>query len=211
MNRVFISYASSFVSTLFDHTVDETLIEIENIILFGSGARGKTGKKSDVDIFINVPSEKKNIHEKVQVAVSFAVHLFYDSLLFKKYWKPGGMENEIKCIVGRLDDWEDLKPSIISDGILLYGKYSGAVNGTQSFVIISWKNVKPETKRVLLSKKLYGYNMNGKRYAGVTEGTLTTKLGSNCIMVPIQSSKRILSVFDELGVDTIKFHMNSIV
>lgn len=209
MNKKYVAYASGFVSGLIDGMGEDVLPEIEQIILFGSAARGEATKKSDIDIFINVPSENKMARAGMAIAVQAVTEAFYVTTEFRKNWKQRGIENEIKCIVGNLDEWEDLKPSIISDGIILYGKYTGVVKG-RSFVVVSWEKVSPETKRVLLSKKLYGYNMNGKRYAGAVEGTQTTKLGSNCIMVPLESSKGILAVFTELGVETRRFHMSSV-
>lgn len=211
VNKAFIAYSQSFVSFLFDSLDEDALNEIETIILFGSAARDDAGKKSDIDIFINVPSKKDLVQKNTEKAVLNAVRLFYESLVFRKVWKMQGIENEINCITGSLEKWDNLKPSMISDGIVLYGKYAGAAKGRQSFVIISWEKVKPETKRVLLSKKLYGYNMNNRRYEGAIGGTGTIKLGSNCLMIPIQSSKRVLSVFSGLGVDVRKFHVNSII
>lgn len=208
MNKKLVAFAEDFVSFLLQEMENKQLSNVKEIILFGSVARGEATKKSDVDIFIDIIKEEKTLGR----SIPFIIENFYRSSMFKKYWRLMGVDNEIKCVVGKLDTWEDLKPSIISDGIILFGKYSGTVKkGGKSFVIITWDKVKPESKRVFLSKKLYGYSMNDKQYRGILEGTGTTKLGSSCLFVPIENSKQVLETIKNLDVRFKTIHVSRLI
>ncbi len=203
MNKELVAYAGHFVSFLIQNIDRKNLGNVKEMILFGSVARGEAGKESDVDLFINVFREDS----AVEKAISFLVKKFYASQAFKGHWKLLGVENEIKCIVGRLERWKDLEPSVISDGIILYGKYAGLAKG-KAFALVYWGKVKPETKRVFLSKKLYGYAYRGKSYKGAMEGADAVKLGSNCLLVPLENSRAVLHIFKELGVQTRTIHVS---
>lgn len=206
MNRELIAYAGHFVSFLLQNVDKKAFENIKEFILFGSVARNEATKSSDVDLFVNVFKENRTTEK----AVSVLIKKFYASELFKSYWKLIGIENEIKCVIGRLEKWKDLEPSIIADGLILYGKYTGLVKG-KTFVLVYWSKIKPESKRVLLSKKLYGYTYKKKRYKGLLEGTETLKLSSNCLLVPLEHSRMVLQVFKDLGVQTKTIHMSRLV
>lgn len=193
MNKLMLAYALDFTSFLIQNLQEKDILNIKEIILFGSAARGKAGSDSDVDIFINA-FKKGSLESKVKGIVNG----FYDSRMFR-YWKLLSVENPITCITGKLDDWKDLKPSIISDGIVLYSKYSGLLKG-RTFAIMYWDKVRPESKRVLLSKKIYGYNYKGKRYEGILKEAGIQKLGSNCILVPLDAVQKVSKIFKELGI-----------
>jgi len=161
MNVKLLSYSMDFTSFLMGELNEKDASTVRNIILFGSAARGDAGKNSDIDLFVDLKSESQSIERKA----SFITDAFYKSASFRR-WKLIGVENRISCVVGRLDRWKDLKPSIISDGIVLFGKYTGSLRGASS-VIFFWSNVKPESKRVLLSKRLYGFSQKGRKYQGL--------------------------------------------
>jgi len=205
MDKEIIAYAGHFVSFLLQNIEKKALENIKEIILFGSAARGDASKASDVDIFINVFREDKTTEKPVQAIVK----KFYASAQFKGYWKLLGVENEIKCIVGKLEKWKELEPSIISNGLLLYGKYTGLAKG-KAFVLVYWGKVRPESKRVLLSKKLYGYAYKNKKYQGFLESAEAVKLGSNCLLVPLENSKAVMQVFKDLKVQARTIHVSRI-
>ena len=118
-----------------------------------------------------------------------------------------GIDNPVKCITGRLEKWKDLKPSIIANGIVLYSKYSGLLKG-KNYVIIYWDKVKPETKRVFLSKKLFGYTYKGKTYEGISKVTDIQKLGTNCILVPLESVQKVSKIFKDLKITMKSIHVS---
>lgn len=182
-----------FASFLLESLDNNDMKNVKDIILFGSVSRGVAERDSDVDIFVNTLKESG-----IEGKIDKIKNDFYATEMFRR-WKLKGVENEIKIMSGRLDKLKDLKISIIDDGISLYSKYTARSEGSQQ-VIIFWDNVKPESKRVLLSKKLYGYNYKKTRYRGIVELTNSTKLATNCIISDLGDSKKILEVFKELGI-----------
>lgn len=193
-NKNRVAYAEQYASFLL-YNLDQPYYEnIKEIILFGSVSRGEATTESDVDIFINVFKENKRLVEKIE-------HLtkkFYDTEFFR-LWKLLGVENDIKTIVGIVDGW-DLKLSIIANGIILYGKYQQGINNGEPQVILYWNKIKPESRRVLLSKKLYGYSYKNKKYEGIFSLAKATKLSSNCIITPLMTFELVIKIFKELKI-----------
>ncbi|MBN2331022.1 MAG: nucleotidyltransferase domain-containing protein [Candidatus Aenigmarchaeota archaeon] len=208
MNKLLVAFAADFVSFLIQKIGSKHLSNLRGVILFGSVARGEATKESDVDIFLDLFRED----DALLKIVPGIIEEFYSGAMFKKYWRLMGIDNEIKCVPGRLDKWKDLQPSIISEGITLFGKYAQAAkNGGKSFVIITWEKVRPESKRVFLSKKLFGYSLKGKMYKGVLDGTGTVKLGSSCLLVPVENSTLVMETFKNMKVCYKTFHVSSLI
>lgn len=178
MNReLLLSYAGDFISYLI-RAIDPRLLEsIQLIILFGSASRGDVTKQSDIDLFIDITSHEDEI-DKALVSIT---EEFYE--LSEAHWKPLGITYLISFKVGKLREWEELHPSIITDGIILYGKYKPEhVNG-RHFVLFSWENTKlSESNRVLLNRKLYGYNRRGQLYQGLLQKYDGEKLSPGSIL-----------------------------
>lgn len=198
-----VAYAQSFVSFLLGKLGQDDINKIKNIILFGSVARGEAGKESDIDLFIDVFENENTLGKKADTILKE----FYESVFFEKYWHLIGIENEIKLIVGYLNKWKDLKTSIIANGITLYGKYSSEAKG-KNFVLISWGKIEPESKRVWLSKTLYGYSHKGKRYHGLLKTHDGKKISSNCILVPIDSYGNFLNKFKQGKISPKRIHIS---
>ena len=129
------SYASYFVSYLLKEIKNTD--NIKSIILFGSAAREESNKDSDIDIFIDIFKEDK----RFDILINKILQGFYlsrEALMFK----AKNIDNKINIIAGKLDEWEDLKKSIESIGITLYGNYkSEGVNG-RKYSIIYWDSIK---------------------------------------------------------------------
>ncbi len=191
--NLLIAYAADFASFLIARP-QETYKRIGKIVLFGSVARGEAGEKSDVDIFIDTAYEKK-----VGRDIENAKKEFYESVKFKKYWRLLGIQNDIRCVVGRLKDWKDLQRSIISDGIVLYGKYTSGVKITRLLAILAWGAIKPETKRVLFNKRMFGYTQKGKFYPGILQKSGGEKL-NNAVLVPLENTRDTLALFRRMGI-----------
>lgn len=190
MNRKLIPYAMSFESFLLSSLEESDQENIREIILYGSSARGDFRKDSDVDIFINV-YKPASIEKKVDRIVED----FYKTEIFKK-WKLLGIENTFSCIVDNIEKWKDLKISILSNGIILFSKYTVRTEGKQ-FVIFYWDKITSESKRVHISQKLYGYKTKKAIYKGLLDQTNSIKIGSNCIFVPLENANKISNVFKE--------------
>jgi len=193
-NKALIAHAQQYVSFIIYNLEPQFFENIKEIILFGSVTRGEASTKSDIDIFINVFKENTKLVERVESLTK----KFYNTEFFK-LWKLLGVKNDINALVGILDEW-DLKSSVIANGLILYGKYQQGIKESEPQVIIYWNKVKPESKRVLLSKKLYGYSYKSKRYTGIFSVAQALKLSSNCIMVPLTTVDPIIKIFTEIKI-----------
>jgi predicted nucleotidyltransferase len=187
--KLLLPYAEDFVSFLLEK-IDYSLIK--DIVLFGSVAREEANEDSDVDIFIDLAKEDNRVKEKIMQAVQ----KFYASARCKEYWNLRGVKNEFALKVGKIDEWKELKNSIISNGKTLYGKYVSVPQGKHITYYI-WENIHPETKRILCSKRLFGYMQNEKRYIGLLEKYSGTKVGKGIIAVPTEYSTTFTAFFRE--------------
>lgn len=183
-----ISYASDFVSFLIQNLKE--IESIKAIILFGSAARGEATKESDVDIFIDIVDKEESISKKVNEIKD----KFFSSVKFKSYWKVLGTKNEISIIIGHLERWK-LKDSMLGNAVILYQKYAPKIDGGKSKAILSWGNIKPDSKRVMLNRKIFGYNYYGKFYKGIIERYNGKKLGANVVMIDIEGLNSIVKIF----------------
>ncbi len=184
-----IAYSMDFSSFLIQKIKDKN--KIRNIILFGSVAREEAVKNSDIDLFIDVIKEDKKIEDEInEILLDFV-----KSSKFKNYWELLGIESEIALKIGNLENWKELKPSIISNGILLYGKYKPAIKQGNHKTFFIWENIKPNARRVLLNKQLFGYKQNDKFYLGLLSKYNGERLGKGCILVPLEHSVMFHNLF----------------
>lgn len=189
-----ISYAIDFISFYIQKT--KQLDKINSIILFGSVVRGEAEKASDIDIFIDIIKEDK----KIDAEAKEILQDFFDSAKYKNYWSLIGIENKISLAIGEIDKWTELKPSIIADGIILYGKYKPEIIGGRHKTFFVWENVKPDTKRVLLNKQMFGFKQKEKFYQGLLQKYNSQRLGKGCILVPGENSNIFLKFFRKYNV-----------
>lgn len=192
MNKKLLSYAVDFASFLLER-IDKD--KIEKIIIFGSVAREEADSDSDIDLFVEVIN-----HAKIEKSIKEIKTEFFDSIKFKNYWSLKDIKNDIKITAGKIDEWEDIKNSIISNGILLYGKYESTPKNAIHKTIFSWENIKPESKRVLLFKRLFGYKAEKKEYGGIIKQYEGEKLGKGSIMVPTKYSNVFMKLFKEMKI-----------
>jgi len=180
------SYASYFVSYLLSNL--KNLDDISNIILFGSVAKGEANKKSDVDIFIEVKKKTKKFEKEIEV-ITNKFYKSREALIFKNK----EVDNKINIIIGKLAEWKNLKDSIESTGIILYGNYipEPKTDG-KKYIIFFWDKV--GKNRGAFLNKIYGFNTNKKRYEGLIEIFRGKKLGKSSIMLPIEHRKEIVKL-----------------
>lgn len=187
------AYASYFVAYLLTELKDIT--NIKSITLFGSVAKDEASKNSDVDIFINVYKKSKKFERRIE-KILFDFYKSRDALLFK----TKNIDNKISVIVGKLDDWRDLKKSIESTGIVLYGKYIPIGKGSgKKQIIFLWDKI--EKNRGAFLNKLYGFKIKEKRYKGIVELLGGRKLGKSSIMIPIENKNEIIKLLKHYGVN----------
>ncbi|PIN92670.1 hypothetical protein COU61_01400 [Candidatus Pacearchaeota archaeon CG10_big_fil_rev_8_21_14_0_10_35_13] len=188
-----ISYSLDFASFLIQSL--DNLESISSIILFGSVAREEADKDSDIDIFIDIVKIDKKLTKKIEGIKS----KFFDSVKFKKYWKLMGVDNEINIIVDELDNWK-LKDSMIGNSIILYQKYSSTISGGDKKALLSWGSIKPESRRVTLNKKLFGYKHYKKHYPGLLNKFNGSKMSTNTIMIPVEQLNLFIKEFRKLKI-----------
>src|SRR3989338_6356007 len=188
-----ISYATDFVSFFIQNLKE--IDNVKSIILFGSVARGEATKNSDVDLFIDVIG-RKDVIEKKTITIK---DKFLNSVKSKDYWVPLGIKNEINIIVDSLEKWK-LKDSMLGNAIILYQKYSKKLEDGKNQIIFSWVNIKPNAKRVMLNKKIYGYNHYGKLYNGILGKYNGKKIGSNVIILDVEWLNEAIKIFRQYKV-----------
>ncbi|HLD77670.1 MAG TPA: nucleotidyltransferase domain-containing protein [archaeon] len=178
-----IAYAASFVSLL----LEEAGEGIERIVLFGSVARGDFDSESDIDLFVDA-------RKPIEPAVRKAVALFERSEARRK-WAAKGVGNDLSVQVGELREWA-LRRDVLTDGILLYGKYQELPEGMGYYVLIQPRFARfSKAKNVTLWRKLYGYRqkVGTKRYESPG---LVAQLGGarieNGVVVPVKEKRKLL-------------------
>jgi len=186
-----LSYASYFASYLLNELNDFS--RIRSIILFGSVARGDSNNDSDVDIFVEVNRKSKKIEEEIDRIIES----FYSSregLLFKSK----GIDNKINVVVGKINEWSDLKKSIESTGIVLYGAYcTGEISGSK-WMIVSWDKI--GKNRGAFLNKVYGVKIGGKVYNGLLSLFGGEKIGKSSVMIPVEYGKEFVKLLKKYDV-----------
>ena len=187
------AYASYFVSYLINNF--KKIENISDIILFGSAAKGEAKKSSDIDFFIEVKRNSKGFEKEIINLVND----FYKSreaLIFK----TKGIDNKINVVVGKLEDWTDLRKSIESTGVVLYGNYIASDVKGKKYVIFFWDKI--GKNRGAFLNKIYGFNSNGKRYLGLIENFNGKKLGKSSFMVSAEYREDIVKLLKHYKVNS---------
>jgi|SRR3989344_7970669 len=194
MKYKLIAYAMDFASFLVQKI--ENGDKINNIILFGSVSRHESSENSDIDLFIDIAEENK----KLEIQINNISNNFFRSAKYLNYWNLIGIKNEIKLSIGRLDKWKELKPSIAANGILLYGKFKPDVREGKHKIFFIWENIKPNSKRVLFNKQLFGYKIINKYYPGLLNKYNGERLGKGCIITPLEHSNIFHNLFKKYNI-----------
>lgn len=184
-----IAYATSFVSFVLDHEVSA---EINRAILFGSVARGAFDEESDIDLFIDTKGEIEN-------EIRTLLCLFQDSDTQKK-WDLKGIKNELSVKVGDLDKWK-LKRDMITDGIILYGKFKEIPENIEYYLLItpSFKKFS-KSQKVKIWRNLYGYKQKVGKKVYKTQGLLEKSNGKrieNGMLVRMSNKKDIVGFLNK--------------
>src|SRR3989344_1446107 len=184
-----ISYSANFASFVLD---SEHFKDIDRIILFGSVARGNFDVESDIDIFIDT---KKDIEKGIEKLLN----LFNESEIHKK-WTLRGLKNSVSVKVGDLQKW-NLKRDVISDGIILYGKFKDIPEKVEYYLLVkpSFKKFN-KSKQVMLWRKLYGYKQRVGKKVYETIGLLNKLNGirlDSVIIVPVKNKNELLQFLNK--------------
>lgn len=183
------AYASAFVSFVLPK------INVDEIILFGSAARNEADKKSDIDLFFNLKKDEN----KTKEILKKELERFYKSKI-NEIWGLKGIKNEIKFEVGDLDKWK-LKRSIISDGIVLFGKYKEIPENMNSFVQFTLKPIKNITKRNRIIRKLFGRREKKYSAEGMVEILNGKKISATSFIVSTGKANEIIKIMNKEKTD----------
>ena len=180
MNRnKLISLAMNFSSFLIGQ------MDVKSIILFGSVAKNNFDSESDIDIFVECNKKEEKKIENV-------LELYWKTEEYKKF-RLEGIKNEITLKSGRLNEWKDLKRSIISGGIVLYGSYHG-IPDKLNHKLLFLLNLKGISRAVKIKvwRNLYGYKQKVGKRVYVSKGKVEERLGRGAFLVPIQDSQEVI-------------------
>jgi len=179
------AYASYFVSYLLTNL--KNLESINKIILFGSVAKNEATKESDVDIFIELKNKDKNAEKEI----NRILEVFYKSRE-ALFFKAKGIDNKINIIIGKLEEWKNIKVGIENEGIVLYGNYVSSDASGKKHSLIFWNKI--EKNRGAFLNKVYGVRIKNKLYKGLIEKLGGKKIGKSSIMIPIEHREEILKL-----------------
>ncbi|MFW6142053.1 MAG: nucleotidyltransferase domain-containing protein [Candidatus Saliniplasma sp.] len=192
MDEILKAYAVRFTSFLIERLSEDTS-KIDNIILYGSVARGTADQESDVDIFVDTAHE-------IEERINNILDEFYDSREYTLF-RSKGVSNDIELKIGELTEWEDLHRSISSTGKVLWGRYKTTEEpiGTEHKIIFYWDKIGRSRSSFL--NKLYGYGSKDKKIVGLLEKWSGKKIGKSSIMIPIQHKGDMFELIDEYNVN----------
>ncbi len=197
MRNKLIAYAMHFASFLV-----EKGISARRILLFGSVASGDFDDRSDVDIFVDI--DKRNEKEMPGLVSSF-------EKAFGEKWRLKGVNNQLSVTVGSIasKEWEDLRRTIQSYGITLYGQYNEQPENIQSYILFSLGFRKlGRANKVSLWRKLYGYaqKVGKKSYKsrGLIEQLGGAKLDKCVVLIPAANSSNFKKF---LGKNSISYRL----
>ena len=174
-----ISFALNFASFLVDR------IEVKSIILFGSVAKNNFDEESDIDLFIE--TDKKN-----EGKIKALLDLYRKTKDYEKF-RLSGIENEISVKCGKLNEWKDLKRSIISGGIILYGNYEGKPEKLKHKLLFLLNTEALErSKKITAWRKIYGYKQKVGKKVYLSNGLAEKKLGRGVFLASIENSQEVL-------------------
>jgi len=200
MNKI-LSYIYDFLSMVFE---DELMRDkINNVILFGSVAKGVYDKKSDIDLFFDV----KDKNDKITVEKNLRDILKPFEIKAEKTWSLRGINLPINFIVDSLESntWRNLKDEIISSGIILYGPYKEMPENLEHYFLFyySLNNLDRKDKMKFI-RKFFGYSLKKKdkeyKQRGLLEGMNGTKLSSSAILIPYRDVLNVKSIFNKFKV-----------
>ena len=165
-------------------------VEVKSIVLFGSVAKNNFDDESDIDIFIEC--DKKD-----EKKIDNILELYRKTEEYEKF-RLEGVKNEIAIKSGSLEKWKDLKRSIISSGIVLYGVYRGTPDklNHKLLFLLNLEGLSRANK-IKVWRRLYGYKQKVGKKVYISKGKVEKKLGRGAFLVSIQYSQEMISYLKE--------------
>ncbi len=192
-----IAYASSFVSFILPR------IEVDEIILFGSATRGDATEDSDIDIFFNVKNKAKE--KEIKKIIKEQINKFNKTQIYQQF-SLKGIKNQIHVEIGNLEEWK-LKRSIISEGIILYGKYKTTPEKLKPFTCFNIKPMKNITKRNRIIRKIFGRKEEKYQTLGLLKEIKGKKLSPTSFIAPLDHANKIVQLLNKEKLDYTLFEL----
>ena len=196
MSHKLIAYAMDCASFILQQMRDDAKY-VKSIIVFGSVARHEAVEDSDIDLYIDVI--KNNLEEKIMAAKK----KFLGSQIVESYWKLLNVENEINIQVGDLNKDSILRESIISNGIIIFGKYYTDEEKEKS-ILFTIHSRKKTSENLRLWRKLYGYSqkVGRKIYAkkGILEDCHGQKIAKGVFILPSNFANEMHNLLKKMKV-----------
>lgn len=173
-----ISFALNFTSFLVSQ------LKIDKVILYGSVASNNFDKESDIDLFVETDKKNKKRIENL-------LELYKKSKDYEKF-KLSGIKNELSIKSGKLDEWKSLKRSIVSNGIILYGRYTDKVEGLSHkvlFILDIGKSSRAE--KIKIWRKIYGYKQRVGKKIYASEGLIEKKIGRGGFICSLENADKV--------------------
>ncbi len=198
-----IGYAEAFLAFLLSDAELWKKEYVRQIILFGSVVREEAAPSSDIDLFVEVYDLQQTDFVKKRSACALAE--FYKSHVAKE-WTLRGTNNEIKILVGKLDQMSDLKRSLVSDGMVLYGKYSAKVEA-EHYVLVSFIPIKEKSRRYRVDRHLFGRHEATLSTEGIIKPLGGKRLDTRVFVLPIKQAPAVIKY---LKSENVKFAMHEV-
>ncbi len=194
-----ISYCFDMISFVFQNP--EAGKKIKSIYLFGSAVRGELEKSSDIDLFVECAP---NDEERAKALADSGIVKFISSKDYQK-WKLFHFTPPFSVQAGRSEEWE-LKSSISSEGILLYGRQAVLGVGERKVLfIITYPAQKKQYIRI--RRLLFGRDETYYRGTGLLKKSRGEKISSTVFIVP-QEYQTVM--IDVLSREKIEFSMKEV-
>lgn len=185
-----LAYASDFVSYVLQKLTPAELGLVDQIVVFGSAARGETTSESDVDLFVQTRAVRQ-----LKGRLAKLVDDFESSTRVRDYWRPLGVQLPLSIKVGQPEGWAVLPAALAEHGRVLFGPYRPAHTGQAVGAIFTWENVSAPGTRTNLYRNLFGFISHGKRYPGLVERIGGRRLGKGTIWVPLEHAQAVRELF----------------
>ena len=153
-----LAYAVDCVSFLLQKLSARELVQVGQIVLFGSVARCEPTPDSDVDLFVETATPKV-----IEPRFRKIVEDFAGSIKAQKYWNLLGVRLPVSLKVGSPGDWLVLPAALREHGRVLFGPYRAAPATGRPLALVTWEKVADRTTRTNLYRNLIGYQARGTR------------------------------------------------
>ncbi len=188
-----ISYCFNLLSFIFQN--QEAGKKIKAIYLFGSAVRGELHANSDVDLFIEATAQNQ---ERVKRLVNSGIAKFTVSKDYQK-WKLLRFTYPFSIQVGKLQEW-DLQLSIVSEGIMLYGKGTN-LQGNEREVLFLISLPKKKSEYIKVRRLLFGRDEEFYKGTGIVQSMKGKKISSTVFIVPKEEQTKMMEVLSNNKID----------